>query len=123
MLRLFFVYDTNFLYDQQNWASPPFLGLPFHQTSINVIMTSTTDTDILRVILPTIAEYIHLSDTLFATLDSVSGRAPKRFRYSVDWSKFVHDMINDSTFTVNTRHAYAPSDVEELLQIGETMKE
>ena len=84
-------------------GEPPFLGLPIHQTSINVIMTSTTDTDILRVILPTIAEYIQLSDTLFATLDSVRGRAPKRFRERVDRSKFLHDMTFDGTFTATTR--------------------
>ena len=86
-------------------------------------MTSTTDTDILRVILPTIAEYIQLSDTLFVTLNNASGRAPKRLRERVDWSKFLYDMINDSTFTVNTRHGYVPSNIEELSQIGETMKE
>ena len=86
-------------------------------------MTSTTYTDILRVILPTIAEYIQLSDTLFVTLNNASGRAPKRLRERVDWSKFLYDMINDSTFAVNTRHGYVPSNIEKLSQIGETMKE
>ena len=109
ILRLFFVYDTNFLYDQQNWASPLFSACQF--------------TKQVRVILPTIAEYIQLSDTLFVTLNNASGRAPKRLRERVDWSKFLYDMINDSTFTFNTRHGYVPSNKEELSQIGEIMKE